>query len=267
MTRARGFMDKDLFSKIINELRPYLLNANLYFEGESMLHQGFFEFLEVSGGIRTTVSTNGHFLSAENAEKLAKSGLKKLIISFDGSDQETYSLYRRNGNLETVREGTRNVSEAIRRSGSDLQLEVQMLVNRYNENQVDEVRRFARENKTRFRTKSMQIYDAASFSYWMPKDEKLRRYQLAEGKYVIKSTLPRRCARLWFNPVITWDGNVLPCCFDKNANYNMGSLNDKSFREIWHGELFRKFRIDLLAGREKIPICMNCTSGLKRVIL
>ncbi len=65
--------------------------------------------------ISTTVSTNGHFLSEENAEKLVESGLKKLIISLDGMDQATYSLYRINGDFNKVIDGIKNVSEAKKR--------------------------------------------------------------------------------------------------------------------------------------------------------
>jgi MoaA/NifB/PqqE/SkfB family radical SAM enzyme len=42
MKRERGFMDIELFERIISELRPYLWNINLYFQGESLLHPAFF---------------------------------------------------------------------------------------------------------------------------------------------------------------------------------------------------------------------------------
>ena len=91
-------MDIELFRKVMNELTPYLYNVNLYFQGEPMLHPQFFSFLDnLQEHDNTVVSTNGHFLSEENSEKLVRSGLNKLIISLDGIDQETYSAYRING--------------------------------------------------------------------------------------------------------------------------------------------------------------------------
>ena len=36
-----------------------------------MMHPDFFSFLNLSGGTKTIVSTNGHFLTEENSEKLA----------------------------------------------------------------------------------------------------------------------------------------------------------------------------------------------------
>jgi MoaA/NifB/PqqE/SkfB family radical SAM enzyme len=94
MTRNRGYMDIDLFEKVIDELRPFLFNINLYFQGEPMLHPKFFAFIERSAGVNSVVSTNGHFLSGGNAEKVVTSGLKKLIVSLDGMDENTYKLYR-----------------------------------------------------------------------------------------------------------------------------------------------------------------------------
>ena len=77
MTRARGYMDPDLYEKFISEAGPYLYNINLYFQGEPMLHPRFFEFTARSEKIKLTVSTNGHFLSEENSLRLAGSGVDK----------------------------------------------------------------------------------------------------------------------------------------------------------------------------------------------
>lgn len=262
MTREKGFMDISLFTRIIDELKPFLLEVSLYFQGESMLHPGLDSFLEKARGIRTTLATNGHFLSPDNAEMLALSGLNKLIVSLDGMDQDSYSLYRVNGNFRTVAEGIGNMSEAVRKHGSRAELVIQFLVNRENEHQIPDVRRFARKMRATLKLKSMQVINEDSHEKWLPSDKKFRRYQLKGNKYTILSNLPDSCRRLWFNPVITWDGKVIPCCFDKDAGHILGDLNENTFREIWTGRAYRLFRQGILDDRKKTAICRNCTSGL-----
>lgn len=262
MTRSRGYMDISLFEKIVGELRPYLYEMSLYFQGESMLHPDFHSFPEKSRGIRTTLATNGHFLSPDNAEMLALSGLNKLIVSLDGLDQDIYSEYRINGDVKDVLNGIRNVSEAIRKNSSGLKLVIQFLVNRLNEHQMPAARRFAKEVNASVRFKSMQIINETAFEKWLPEERKYRRYELKGNKYSILSRLPDNCARMWFNPLITWDGKVIPCCFDKDAEHILGDINKESFREIWTGEPYRKFRKGIHSGRKMTGICRNCTSGL-----
>lgn len=184
MKRERGFMDPGLFRELMKELKPYLYNTNLYFQGEPMLHPQFFSFLAESAGIRTTVSTNGHFLSAENSRIIAGSGLSRLIISLDGMDQDTYSTYRINGKVETVIRGITNVSAAKKKLGSGLTIEVQMLVNRYNESQIPEIRKLADELKVRLVLKSMQIYGKESIGRWLPAGSKYSRYRMKDGEYI-----------------------------------------------------------------------------------
>jgi len=265
MKRERGYMDLGLFNKVVNELRPYLYNINLYFQGEPMLHPKFFSFVGTGNGIRTIVSTNGHYLSAENADKIVSSGLDKLIISLDGNDQDTYSFYRRNGNYNTVVDGIRNITDAKKRINSSLKIEIQFLVNRLNEHQIPLIREYARKVKATLKLKSMQILRQDDIGSWLPLNERFSRYRKKNGGYEIKNSLPDSCARLWFNPVITWDGKVLPCCFDKDAEFIMGDLNQDTFREIWNGPKYRIFRKSILSGRNMIDICRNCTSGLKGV--
>jgi radical SAM protein with 4Fe4S-binding SPASM domain len=257
-------MEMDLFKKIMKELGAYLYTMNLYFQGEPMMHPLFFTFLE-NCTVPAVLSTNGHFLKGSNAEKLVKSRLNKLIISLDGLDQETYSAYRINGRMDKVIEGLSNVVQAKRESGSSLKVEVQFLVNRLNEHQIPQIKKLAGDFGVSLRLKSMQIVNNSEIASWMPSENKYRRYKILNGQYVIKSSLPDRCARLWFNPVITWDGKVVPCCFDKNAEYVMGDLNNDSFRDIWNGPKYRIFRKSILTGRYMIDMCRNCTSGLKGV--
>jgi radical SAM protein with 4Fe4S-binding SPASM domain len=265
MKRERGLMDIGLYEKVITELRPYLFNINLYFQGEPMMHPGFFSFTSFSENLKTVVSTNGHFLNSENSEKLAVSGVNKLIVSLDGMDQKVYSEYRRNGDLGKVINGIRSVAEARDRHHSTMKLELQFLVNRYNEHQLAEAERFAREMKADLKLKSMLVIDSQYAGTWMPSDKKFARYKNADGHYSIKNSLPSRCLRLWLNPVITWDGKVIPCCFDKDAEFVMGDLNKESFRSIWNGRQYSEFRKKILTGRNKIDICRNCTSGMKGI--
>ena len=265
MQREHGFMDIELFKRVMSELQPYLYYINLYFQGEPMLHPLFFSFIENISYAKTVISTNGHFLSEENAEKIARSGLNKIIISLDGIDQETYSAYRINGSINTVLDGIKNIADAKKIFNSSLKIEIQFLVNKLNENQIPQIRQLAKKLRSSFKLKSMQIINKENIALWLPFNERFRRYKTKDGNYVEKNSLPDRCARLWFNPVITWDGKVIPCCFDKDAKYVMGDLNRESFREIWNGPKYRIFRKIILSDRNAVEICRNCTSGLRGV--
>ena len=262
MIRKHGFMEIELFKRVIMELRPYLYNVNLYFQGEPMLHPLFFSFIDQCYNVNSVISTNGHYLSQENCDKLVRSRLNKLIVSLDGIDQKTYSEYRIHGNAERVIEGLRNVTLSKVKYNSSLKIEIQFLVNRFNENQIPQIRKFAKNIHAAVKLKSMQILNKEEMGAWLPSQGRFRRYKMKDGEYILKSSLPDRCARLWFNPVITWDGKVVPCCFDKNAEFVMGDLNCDSFREIWNGPKYRMFRKNILSGRQMIEICRNCTSGL-----
>lgn len=266
--RPSGFMEVELYKKILSELKSYLLNVNLYFQGEPMLHPDFFKFVSLSRGIRLTLSTNGHYLTDENISRIIESDIREIIVSLDGYDRQTYSAYRRGGDFEKVREGILKLAAALKEKDSRTKLVVQFLVNRHNEQQIQEVRNFAVGAGARFHLKSMQIINSKGFEEWLPSHEKFRRYFKDDnGDYKLKSRLKNRCLRLWLSPVIAWNGDVLPCCFDKNAEFVLGNIGESSFREIWHGERNRAFREKVLHNRAGIDICRNCTTGLRGVII
>jgi radical SAM protein with 4Fe4S-binding SPASM domain len=68
---------------------------------------------------------------------------------------------------------------------------------------------------------------------------------------------------MWQGCVITWDGKIVPCCFDKDAKYKLGNLSISKFEEIWFSESYDRFRRSILKSRNQIDICTNCTEGTK----
>ena len=217
-------------------------------------------------GIYTITSTNGHFLNDENAKKTIESGLDRMIISVDGTTQEVYENYRKAGKLENVLEGARNVVKWKKKLKSKTpHIIFQFLVVKPNEHQIPEVYRLAEEiGVDEVKLKTAQVYDYENGNPLIPTIEKYARYKKQEdGTYTVKNELLDHCWKLWHSCVITWDGLVVPCCFDKDAIHRLGDLKNFTFKEIWHNEAYYSFRKTLLKGRDKIEICTNCTEGCK----
>jgi radical SAM protein with 4Fe4S-binding SPASM domain len=141
----------------------------------------------------------------------------------------------------------------------------QFLVVKQNEHQIEEVKTLGRElGVDHVALKTAQIYDYENGSELIPSIEKYSRYYKDNsGKYHIKNQLLNHCWKMWHSCVITWDGKVVPCCFDKDAHYVMGDLNKQSFKAICHSEKYNEFRAVLLKSRSEIEMCRNCTEGTR----
>lgn len=267
-TRPTGTMKQHAFKGIIDELAPSVSYLTFYFQGEPYLNPDFLEMVRhsVSRKIYTATSTNAHFLDDENARKTVESGLSRLIISIDGATQDTYVSYRKEGNLDKVLEGTRNIVKWKKKLKSHTPMIVwQFLVVAPNEHEIPVIQKMAKEyDVDKVALKTAQIYDYENGNPLIPTDEKYSRYRkISSGKYEIKNKLLDHCWKMWSSCVITWDGKVIPCCFDKDAHYTLGNARHESFQKIWHSPAYQEFRKTLLKGRSQIEMCRNCTEGTK----
>ncbi|HEX5112340.1 MAG TPA: radical SAM protein [Saprospiraceae bacterium] len=267
-TRDTGNMKEDFFRKLIDTMHRKLTWLIFYFQGEPYINPKFLDMVQYAHqkGIYTITSTNGHFLHPENARKTIASGLDRILISIDGSTQEVYEQYRKEGKLDTVLEGARNLVQAKREANAATpHIVFQMLVVKPNEHQIEEVKRLAKEiGVDEVKLKTAQVYDYENGNELIPTIEKYSRYQKeSSGKWHVKNKLLNHCWKLWHACVITWDGMVVPCCFDKDATHRLGDLRNNSFTEIWKGNAYQQFRKQLLKGRDQVEICTNCTEGCK----
>jgi radical SAM protein with 4Fe4S-binding SPASM domain len=265
-TRPTGMLEGDLFKKTIDELSDTLLYLIFYFQGEPYLHPQFLDLVGYASQkkIYTATSTNAHYLTDINAKKTVESGLDRLIISIDGTTQETYEQYRIGGKLEKVIEGTRNIVKWKKALNSPTpHLVFQFLVVKPNQHQIAEVHELAKElGVDEVGLKTAQIYDYEQGSDLIPTIDEYSRYtKQRDGSYKIKNKLVNHCWKMWHSCVITWDGLVVPCCFDKDAHYRLGDMKTQTFKDLWFGESYHKFRKTLIRSRSEIEMCKNCTEG------
>lgn len=261
-------LQNDFFRKTIDELHRDLLYLIFYFQGEPYLNPAFLEMVKYASGkgIYTATSTNAHYLTDENARKTVESGLDRLIISIDGTTQDVYTQYRVGGNLEKVIQGAKNIVKWKKELGSKKPFVFfQFLVVKPNEHQIADIKLLAKEigvDEVRFKT--AQVYDYEEGNRLIPTIDKYSRYKKQDdGTYTIKNKLGNHCWRLWHSPVITWDGLVVPCCFDKDAQHRLGDLKSSTFKTLWHNENYVRFRTQLMKGRKHIDICANCSEGTR----
>jgi radical SAM protein with 4Fe4S-binding SPASM domain len=216
--------------------------------------------------IFTITSTNGHYLTPSKCRELIECGLDRLLISIDGSSQEVYEQYRRDGQLSKVIEGTKNlISERKKMGATNPFIVFQMLVVAPNEHQIEEVGLLANDlGVDELVLKTAQVYDFQNGNPLIPKNQKFARYtKTQDGLWIIKNALQNQCWKMWHSAVSTWDGNILPCCFDKDATYRMGNITQRSFSDIWFSRIYNDFRYKILQSRKEIDICTNCSEGTK----
>ena len=267
-TRPTGMIDISLYREILNQLGDSLSYMTLYFQGEPYLHPSFFDMVRLASenNIYTATSTNAHYLDDEKAEMTVRSGLDKIVISLDGTTQETYERYRIGGQLDKVIQGAEKLVTWKKKLRSQTPYTVfQFLLMRHNEHQISEIKNMARNmGIDKVALKTVQVYDHENGSELLPLNERHTRYSKDDsGKFTIKNKLLNHCWRMWQGSVVTWDGKVVPCCFDKDASHVLGDLKEQTFREIWFGEKYNDFRNSLLKGRSNIDICKNCTEGTR----
>jgi radical SAM protein with 4Fe4S-binding SPASM domain len=265
-TRPTGMLEVELFQKALDDCSKDLIYLILYFQGEPYLHPNFHNMVSLakSRKLYVATSTNAHYLTDEHARATVESGLDRLIISLDGTDQSTYESYRIGGKIEKVLEGTKNIIKWRKKLKADKPFVVfQFLVTAKNEHQIPEVKALADEigvDDVWFKT--AQVYDYENGHELIPVDSKYSRYrQRRDGKWDLKNKFENRCWKMWHSAVITWDGKVVPCCFDKDASHEMGNIRDIEFIKIWQSKKYNQFRAKLLNNRSSIEMCKNCTEG------
>jgi len=263
LSRPKGTMSLELYRSILDKLSPNLFYLTLYFQGEPLLNPCFSEMVRIARNRRIFVatSTNGHSLNDKNVNDIISSGLNHLIISLDGLDQQTYEKYRVKGDFATVVEGIQKLVAAKKAMKSNSPfIELQFIVMRHNQHQIIQMREFAKHagvDKLSFKT--AQVYNFKADNTIIPTVKEKSRYrQNSDGVWTMAKPIRNRCHRIWSSLVVTWDGKVVPCCYDKDADHVTGNFMEETLIETWKNHRYSAFRRQVLKNRAEFEMCRNC---------
>jgi len=271
LTRPLGLMNFNTFKSIIDEIKETGFYVQLYFQGEPFINKELPQMLEYArkNRVYTSISTNGILLKESLIKIILDNPPDKLIFSIDGLDEDTYQNYRYGGTFKEAEEGLKKfLSERKIRKMKIPFVEFQFIVMKQNEHQINDVIKYGKSlGIDKVTLKTMQVTSVESAKHFLPENPEYSRYIVDNNNLILKSKLKNHCFALWRTAVITWDGKVVPCCFDKDAKHNLGELNGTGFKEIWKNEKYQGFRKQVLKNRKSIDICRNCTEGIKTNIL
>jgi len=216
MKRAQGYMSLALFKKIIDE-NPQLEFILPFQWGEPLMHPQIFEMIRYASdrGIRSMMTTNGLLLNEENIDKLFRCGLTRLTISLDGVG-EIYEKIR-NVPYEKVKQNILALLKKRNEEKASLKIDLNMVVFEMTEGAVEDYRK-----------------------EWAGVVDRVQVIARLNEKGRERKT---PCRELWRGTmVILWDGRVVPCCADYEANLILGDVNKESLLDIWQGEKMKALR-------------------------
>ena len=269
-----GVMHYSEFVKVIEQV-PFVKLLNLWHRGEPLMAPDFPDIVAEATrrGIRTQTHTNGTLLARKDtATRIIEAGLTRITIGLDGADEETYRSFRSGGSLEQVEVGVRALVEARAKNKSRKpRIIAECLVSNQKPYQFSAVEKMVLGwgcDAAKFKTYYINdLSDTKSALTKLPLNRAFWRYNLVQSRLEMKRTR-MKCRRLAFSAVIAWNGDVLPCCFDSDANFIFGNVFQQTWRDIWKGEKIREFNRKVnKENRDETAMCRNCTEGLNRLYI
>ncbi len=264
LKRDRGLIRLEDFKRLVDQIAPWAYLLELYNWGEPFLHPDIFEMIRYAHERKIVVrlSSNLNHFDEQLAVKTVQSGLDAITVSVDGATEETYQRYRRRGKLETVLRNLRYLLEARRacRASTPL-ITVRLLVNRYNEHEIQMLRQMVLSMGVDVFTVGDLFIDTFSVEQrreWLPSDSRNSSYQYESEDDAIQNIW--HCSDLWESMTINWDGGVAPCCWIHDAAHDFANAFERPIREIWNGDAYLSARrVFAFGGPQPGPRKVLCT--------
>lgn len=261
LTRPIGFMDFELFKKIIDECSKYnnfIRDIHLHGYGEPLLDKLIFDKIRYAknrGIKKTYFVTNAALLDSEAAHKLVTCGLDSIKFSFYGMEKQSYERIHIGLRYEEVEENIRNFFLVRERMNSPTpSVNIQFVPQEHN---LAQKPAFFNKWSKFIDTKRGDCIEEFYLHNWVYG----RRYNFVRAKAKdLKS-----CVIPFYIIQILWNGDVVPCVFDFDGKMPIGEVRTRSIKEVWNNENYGELR-NFHRARDfgKTKLCMQCDQ-LKKV--
>ncbi len=254
-----GVMKLPLFKKLVDDLKELpgkvdeLVLGNY---GEPLLNKNLPEMIRyaVDSNCAREVSiiTNASLLTPDRAEAIAAAGLHKIRISIEAlSDQAYEATVDVPVRFGDIVENVRNFQDAVRRHGGKTFIYAKII-------DIG----FSPEDKKKFFDIFAPITDAVSIENLMPVNEKSIQFIGTQPKGMTGVSLSKGravCPSPFYSLSVHMDGDVGVCCADWHHKTSVGSIADRSLKDIWNGPELAEFRLQQLTRSwRNIAACQGC---------
>lgn len=249
-------MAQEIFERLVAESAPAAEHMMLIGLGEPFMDPRIFDRIEYCArhNISTLLSTNGTFLDEATADRLLRSPLEHITLSFDGATKETFEYYRKGARFEKVRENFVRFARMKHERGARIHVVVQMVRMERNAGEVDEFVRFwsAVPGVDQIRIKEDETNLLRPEAGHDPSDWK------------------HPCHYLWRGPLyVKHNGDVYPCCQSYMLGGKpLGRIGERSLAEIWNSpEMQRMRRLHVQGRAGEIDVCSRCCTTIPHPLL
>lgn len=253
--RAYGRMDAARFSRLLDDVAPWLFKINLYGFGEPFLFPETLAMIRDAADrdIGVGVSSNLQIDDPQLGERIVASGLETLIVSIHGASQATCARFMGGGSLDLALGNVRAVLAARKQAGTRLPyVDWQYCVTGFNAGEMEAARRLAA---------TIGLDQIRFIRPFLPRDADPD-WTWAEAPPVEARAEKQGCPWLWRAAYINWDGGVLPCCREVRDTANdFGNALEAGLAALWNNDRFRAAR-RLAAGKPAPDVgailCARC---------
>jgi len=266
---GRGFLSFENFKALIDN-NEYIKKIELSNYGEIFLNPEIFKIIRYAYEKKVRLyadnGVNFNTVTDDVLEALVKYKYRRISISLDGSSQETYKIYRINGNFDTVICNIRKLNEYKLKYNSPFpNLVWQFVIMEHNENDVIKAKLMAEEL-------GMKMFFKLTWEKgYKPKNEEMLKKEtgleyLSREMVFTGSGMPYRnyaqCEQLWRKPIINWDGRLLGCCCNPREDFGV-NVFEVGLAEALNSPKY-KYAKQMLLGKVGIPEdtknipCVNC---------
>lgn len=253
MKRKKGFMEMDLFRKIIDETATFSPKTRdkeieLFHFGESLFHPQLPEMVSYASaaGLKPTLSINPGDLNHTLIDDLLASNPYKIIVSLDSMHAQKYKNIRGNyADIERAVANNKLLLKAQQKLNSTTKIITRMIVMKNNQDEVEDYVKFWEANGS-----TVELRDFFPWNH-----EELKKLGMVK-KY--PTAMP--CPFPWQYIVVQWNGDVVACCRDYNGILKLGNVHNLSLKEIWNGQSYQDFREKMSSSKDLPNSCQECLS-------
>jgi len=243
MKREKGFMSKDIFTKIIDECKEHNTPIRLIRWGEPFLHKNIMDYCSYikKNDLIVHITTNGLLLNESNIQFMVDQEIDSIKFSFQGATKEQYQEMRNTNKYDILK---KNIHDLVNIRGSNDKPYIHISSTMTNETN-EEIEEFIDYWKHivdsvgvgKTNLSLIQINEISS-----PKIKKT--VELLKSKESVKKEY-RPCGEVYRKLSVDWDGKISCCCSDYDNHLTVGDINESTLKDAWKCDKLKAFRVIL----------------------